>query len=72
MLSAINDVERRKRVLTPLLSNEYIMKTEALNVNKALIGNVIFKLTLERKIINKKIPQCLDSFYNSTKEIDKI
>ena len=72
ILSAINDVERRKSVLTPLLSNEYIMKTEALNVNKALIDNVIFKLTLEGKIINKKTPQCLDSFYNSTKEIDKI
>ena len=72
ILSAINDVERRKSVLTPLLSNEYIMKTEALNVNKALIDNVIFKLTLEGKIINKNTPQCLDSFFNSTKEIDKI
>ena len=48
------------------------MKTEALNADKALIDNVIFKLTLEGKIINKNTPQCLDLFFNSTKEIDKI
>ena len=48
------------------------MKTEALNADKALIDNVIFKLTLEGKIINKNTPQCLDSFFNSTQEIDKI
>ena len=33
---------------------------------------VIVKLILEGKIINKKTPLGLDSFYNSTKEIDNI
>ena len=35
------------------------------------INSVVVKLTLEGKI-NKKPPQGLDSFYNSTKEIDDI
>ena len=48
------------------------MKTQASNANKALIDSVIVKLTLEGKIINKKSPEGLDSFYNSTKEIDNI
>ena len=48
------------------------MKTQATNAGKALIDSVIVKLTLERKIINKKTPQSLDSFYNSTKVIDNM
>ena len=48
------------------------MKTQATKAGKALIDSVIVKLTLERKIINKKTPQSLDSFYNSTKVIDNI
>ena len=35
------------------------------------IDSVVVKLTLEGKI-NKKTPQGLDSFYNSTKEIGNI
>ena len=48
------------------------MKTQASNADKILIDSVIVKLTLESKIINKKSPQGLDLFYNSTKEIDNI
>ena len=48
------------------------MKTQASNADKALINSGIVKLTLEGKIINKKTPQRLDSFYNFTKEIDNI
>ena len=37
-----------------------------------LIESVIVKPILEGKIVNKKTPQGLDSFYNSTNEIDNI
>ena len=63
--------EKKKRPDTSSIY-DYIMKTQATNAGKALIDSVIFKLTLERKIINKKTPQSLDSFYNSTKVIDNI
>ena len=52
--------------------HDYIMKMQASNTYKALIGSVIVKLTLKDKIIKKKSPQGLDSFYNSRKEIDNI
>ena len=38
------------------------MKTQASNTGKVLIESVIAKLTLEAKIINKKLPQGLNSF----------
>ena len=44
---------------------DYILKTQASNADKALIDSAIVKLTLEGKIINKKPPRDLDSFYNS-------
>ena len=49
------------------------MKRQALNADKVLIESVTAKLTMEGKLVNKKILQVLDSFYNnSTKVIDNI
>ena len=72
ILSTLNDIREKKKRLDTSSIYDYIMKTQALNADKALIDSAIVKLTLEGTIINKKTPQGLDSFYNSTKEIDNI
>ena len=46
------------------------MKTQASDADKVLIESVIVKL--EGKVANKKNPQDLASFYNSTNVIDNI
>ena len=46
------------------------MKTQASDADKVLIESVIVKL--EGKVANKKKPQDLASFYNSTNVIDNI
>ena len=72
ILSPINDIREKKKCPDTSSIYDYIMKTQASNADKALIDSVIVKLTPEGKIINKKTLQGLDSFYNSTKEIDNI
>ena len=48
------------------------MKTQTSNPDKVLTESVIVKLAAEGKIVNKKIPQGLDSFYNFTKIMHNI
>ena len=48
------------------------MKAQAFSTDKALIESVIVKLTLEGKVVNEKVPQSLDCFYNCTKVIYNI
>ena len=58
ILSVMNGIrEKRKRSDT----YEYIMKMQASNTDKVLIGSNIVKLILEGKIVNKNNPQGLDS-----------
>ena len=71
-LSAVHGIREKKKQPDTSSIYDYIMKTQASNAEKALIDSVIIKLTLEGKIINKKTPQGLDSFYNSTQEIGNI
>ena len=78
-LSAINDIKEKKKLPGTSSIHDYIMKIQALNADKALIDSVIVKLKLEGKIIDTPPPtppppnpQGLDSFYDSTKEIDNI
>ena len=72
ILSAINHIREKKKRPDTSSIYDYIMKTQASNADKVLIESVIAKLTLEDKIVNKKTPQSLDSFYNFTKEIEYI
>ena len=69
ILSPINYIREKKKRPDTSSIYDYIMKTQASNADKALIESAIVKLTLEGKIVNKKTPQDLHSFYKSTKKI---
>ena len=61
ILSALNGIREKRKRSDTSSTYEYIMKMQASNADKVLIGSIIVKLILECKIVNKNNPQGLDS-----------
>ena len=61
ILSVMNGIREKRKRSDTSSTYEYIMKMQASNADKVLIGSIIVKLILEGKIVNKNNPQGLDS-----------